>query len=204
MKFTDISKVIVDSDKKTVFLEDKSMRLDVGAVAKGYASEVVSKELKAAGYNSFIISSGGNVRTVGQPLDGTRTKWGIGIQNPEGNPLDPNDPPLDIVFLRDQSVVTSGDYQRYYKVGEKTYHHLIDPKTLMPADYYRSVTIVTENSGLADFMSTTLFLTPFEEGKQLADRLDIDAVWIMKDGTMRTTDNIKNMMKNLGGAKSTD
>ncbi len=204
MKFTDISKVVVDSDKKTVFLEDKSMRLDVGAVAKGYASEVVSKELKAAGYNSFIISSGGNVRTVGQPLDGTRTKWGIGIQNPEGNPLDPNDPPLDIVFLRDQSVVTSGDYQRYYKVGEKTYHHLIDPKTLMPADYYRSVTIVTENSGLADFMSTTLFLTPFEEGKQLADRLDIDAIWIMKDGTMRTTDNIKNMMKNLGGAKSTD
>ncbi len=204
MKYTDINKVIVDKDKKTVFLEENGMRLDVGSVAKGYASEVVAKELNAEGYNSFIISSGGNVRTVGKPLDGVRNKWGIGIQNPDGNPLNPDDEPIDIVYLINQSVVTSGDYQRYYTVDEKKYHHLIDPKTLMPADYYRAVVIVTEDSGLADFMSTTMFLTPFEEAKQLADKLEIEAIWIMQDGTMRTTDKVKSMMKNLGGAKSTD
>lgn len=204
MQYTDINKVLVDQDKRTVYLEDKNMSLDVGAVAKGYASEVIAKELETKGYNSFIVSSGGNVRTVGQPLDGVRKKWGIGIQNPDGNPLNPDDAPLDIVYLNDESVVTSGDYQRFYTVDGKIYHHLIDPKTLMPADYFRSVTIVTKDSGLADFMSTTLFLTPYEEGLELADTLGIDALWIMKDGTMRTTDGVKKIMKDLGGAKSTD
>ncbi len=200
MKYTDINKVVVDPINKTVYLEDKNMRLDVGAVAKGYASEVVAKELEAKGCNSLIISSGGNVRTLGQPLDGVRSKWGIGIQNPNGDPLNNEDTPLDIVFLNNASVVTSGDYQRFYTVNGKRYHHLIDPKTLMPADYYRAVSIVTEDSGLADFMSTTLFLTPYEEGRALAERLGIEAVWIFPDGTIHATEKVKGMMKNLGGA----
>lgn len=202
LEYTDINKVIVDTDKKTVFLEDGHMRLDVGSVAKGYATELVARELEGKGYQSLIISSGGNVRTMGQPLDGIRSKWGIGIQNPNGNPLDPNDAPVDIVFLKSQSMVTSGDYQRFYTVDGKRYHHLIDPKTLMPADYFRSVTIVTQDSGLADFMSTTLFLTPYEEGRKLAESLGIEAIWIMKDGTLRTTDHVKDIMQNLGGASS--
>mgnify|MGYP000859424771 CR=1 FL=1 len=203
-KYTDIDKVSVDEEKKTVYLEDEHMRLDVGAVAKGFASEIVTKELEAKGYTSFIVSSGGNVRTSGKPLNGARTKWGIGLQNPDGNPNDPNDPPIDIAFLTDQSMVTSGDYQRYYMVNGKKYHHLIDPETLMPADYFRAVTIITKDSGLADFMSTTIFLTPFEEGLQLAESLGIEAVWIMGDGTIRATGNAKNMLKNLGGAKNTE
>ncbi|MCX7773413.1 MAG: FAD:protein FMN transferase [Clostridia bacterium] len=202
MKYTDISKVIIDKSKKTIYLEDPHMQLDVGAVAKGYATEVVTKELLAKGYNNFIISSGGNVRTTGKPLDGVRKNWGIGIQNPNGNTQDPNDAPLDIVFLSDASVVTSGDYQRYYTVNGKRYHHLIDPTTLMPATYYRAVTIVTPDSGFADFMSTTLFLTPYEESRKLAEKLGIDAIWIMADGTMKTTEHVKTMMKNLGGAKN--
>lgn len=200
MVYTDMNKVIVDTDKKTVYLEDKNMRLDVGAVAKGYASEMVARELEAKGVNSLIISSGGNVRTIGQPLDGVRTKWGIGIQDPSGNPLDPQDEPLDIVFLANASVVTSGDYQRYYIVDGKRYHHLIDPKTLMPANYYRAVTVITEDSGVADFMSTTLFLTPYEEGRALAERLGVEAVWVLPDGTIQTTEKVKGMMKKLGGA----
>lgn len=204
MQYTDINKVIVDKEKRTVYLEDKNMRLDVGAVAKGYASEVVADELAAKGYTSFIISSGGNVRTVGQPRDGLRKKFGIGLQDPNGNPKDPEEPPIETVFLVDQSVVTSGDYQRFYTVDGKKYHHLIDPVTLMPADYFRAVTIITEHSGFADFMSTTLFLTPYEEGLELANKLGVDAIWIMKDGTMIATDNAKKIMKKMGGAKSTD
>jgi thiamine biosynthesis lipoprotein len=200
MAYTDINKVIVDADKKTVYLEDKNMRLDVGAIAKGYASEIVAKELEAKGVDSLIISSGGNVRTIGQPRDGIRTKWGIGIQNPDGNPLDSGDEPLDIVFLKDASVVTSGDYQRYYMVDGRKYHHLISPITLMPANYYRSVSIVTEDSGVADFMSTTLFLTPYEEGRALAESLGIEAIWVFPDGSIQTTEIVRGMMKNLGGA----
>lgn len=203
MKHTDIENVIVDKEKKTVFLEDKDMSLDVGAIAKGFTCETVTKELIEKGYTGFIISAGGNVRTVGRPLDGTRIKWGIGIQNPDGNPLDPNDPPLDVLFLTDKSVVTSGDYQRYYTVNGKRYHHLIDPETLMPADYFRSVVVITEDSGLADFMSTTLFLTPFDEGYKLAESLGIDAVWVLKDGTIKGTPGAEKIMKSNGADATT-
>ena len=204
MKFTDINKVIINDDNNTVYLEDKNMRLDVGAVAKGYATEIVANELINKGYTSFIISSGGNVRTVGEPMDRSRKKWGIGIQDPDGNPNDPNEPSLDILYINDQSLVTSGDYQRQYEVDGKMYHHLIDPDTLMPAEYFRSVSIVANDSGIADFMSTTIFLTPYEEGRRLLETLGIDAVWVMKDGTVQATENARKVMKYMGGASNND
>jgi len=203
-KYTDIDMVIVDDDNNTVYLKDKNMRLDVGSVAKGFATEITVKELVEKGYTSFIISSGGNVRTVGKPMDSSRKKWGIGIQNPDGNPNDPNDPSLDVLYINDKSLVTSGDYQRFYEVNGKKYHHLIDPETLMPADYYRSVSVLTENSAVADFMSTTMFLTPYEEGLKLAESIGVDVVWVMKDGTIKATDNARKVMKYLGGATNNE
>jgi thiamine biosynthesis lipoprotein len=204
MKFTDINKVIINDDNNTVYLEDKNMRLDVGAIAKGFATEIVANELIDKGYTSFIISSGGNVRTVGEPMDRSRKKWGIGIQDPDGNPNDPNEPSLDILYINDQSLVTSGDYQRQYEVDGKMYHHLIDPDTLMPAEYFRSVSIVANDSGIADFMSTTIFLTPYEEGRRLLENLGIDAIWVMKDGTVQATGNARKVMKYMGGASNND
>ena len=204
MKFTDINKVIINDDNNSVYLEEKNMRLDVGAVAKGYATEIVANELINKGYTSFIISSGGNVRTVGEPMDRSRKKWGIGIQDPDGNPNDPNEPSLDILYINDQSLVTSGDYQRQYEVDGKMYHHLIDPDTLMPAEYFRSVSIVANDSGIADFMSTTIFLTPYEEGRRLLENLGIDAIWVMKDGTVQATGNARKVMKYMGGASNND
>jgi len=203
-KYTDINKVIIDDENNTVYLEDKNLRLDVGAVAKGFATEIAAKELIEKGYTSFIISSGGNVRTVGKPLDGSRKKWGIGIQNPDGNLNDPNDPSLDVLYINDKSLVTSGDYQRFYEVDGKRYHHLIDPATLMPAEYYRAVSVMTEDSAVADFMSTTMFLTPYEEGLKLAESLGVDVIWIMKDGTIKATENAMKVMKNLGKATNND
>ena len=100
-------------------------------------------------------------------MDSSRKKWGIGIQNPDGNPNDPDEPSLDILYLNDKSLVTSGDYQRWFEVNGEKYHHLIDPVTLMPAQYYRAVSVVTEDSGIADFMSTTMFLTPYQEGLKI-------------------------------------
>jgi len=199
-KYTDIDKVIINEKESTVYLEDKNMRLDVGAVAKGYSTELVVSELLEKGYDNFAISSGGNVRVTGKPLTSGRNKWGVGIQDPEGDVHDPDEPSLDIVYVNDMSVVTSGDYQRTYIVNGKKYHHLIDPETLMPAEYFTAVTVICGDSGFADFMSTTLFLTPYEEGLELAEKLNVDAVWIFRDGFIRTTPNAKQMMKKLGGA----
>lgn len=199
-QFTDIHQVIVDTERKTVYLSDPHMLLDVGSVAKGYATEIVCDELVQKGYTSFIISSGGNVKVIGKPLDGTRSKWGIGIQNPDGDPLNPDDTPLDTVFLNVGSVVTSGDYQRFYTVNGQIYHHLIDPKTLMPGTHYRSVSVMAEDSGLCDFMSSTLFLLPLKEAKALAERLGVEAFWILQDGSYEATEAMKASMKKLGGA----
>ncbi|MGZ9586132.1 FAD:protein FMN transferase [Paenibacillus marinisediminis] len=199
----DMNKVIVDVENSTVFLADPNMSLNVGAVAKGYATELVAQEMKAAGLESAIISAGGNVRTIGHPYDGVRERWGIGIQNPDKLTVTDEDNLLDTVFIEEGSVVSSGDYQRFYEVDGKRIHHLIDPKTLMPADYYRAVTIVTENSGLADFLSTVVFLMPYEQSRACIDSLDgVEALWVMQDGTVRASDGMWSMLKSKG-AKST-
>jgi thiamine biosynthesis lipoprotein len=202
-KHTDIDKVIVDERENTVYLEDRNMRLDVGAVAKGYATELVARELREKGYDSFIISSGGNVRVEGKPADSSRSKWGIGIQDPAGNPLNPDDTPLDTAFIDRGSVVSSGDYQRYYIVNGKRYHHIIDPESLMPADHFRAVTIYAADSGEADFLSTTVFILPYDQGLKLVQSLDgVEALWIMPDGTIEATDGMKKMLKKMGGASN--
>ena len=200
---TNLNKVVVDQAKRTVFLIEPGMSLDIGAVAKGYATEIVAQELAKSGVISMVISSGGNVKLIGKPLDGTRSKWGIGIQDPNGNPLKADDPPLDTVFTTEQSIVSSGDYQRYYKVNGILIHHLIDPKTLLPATHYRAVTTMVKDSGLADFMSTTLFLLPFEESKAMAEMIEgVEVLWVFPDGHMEATEGMKKALKNMGGATS--
>ena len=203
-RYCDIDKVIVDTGAQTVYLEDKNMSIDVGAVAKGFAVELLAKELQEKGYASFLINAGGNVKVVGKPLDGNRTKWGIGIMNPDyddsGNREDST---LDTIYTDNGAVVTSGDYQRYYKVDGKIYHHLIDPGTLMPATYYRSVSVYTQSSAEADFLSTTLFLSPYEKGRKIAGELDgVEALWVFPDGHIEVTDGMKSMLKIMGGASN--
>lgn len=205
-KHTDIDKVIVDTKNSTVFLADEKMSLDVGAVAKGYATELAAQELMAAGLGSGMISAGGNVRIIGKPLDGIRERWGIGIQNPDKSIVaDDQSNLLDVIFINNASVVSSGDYERYYIVGDKRYHHLIDPETLMPGEFYRAVTIVTEDSGVADALSTAIFLMPYEVSRALVESLDgVEAVWVMKDGSVEATEGMQRIMKSHGatGAKA--
>lgn len=199
---TDINQVIVDEENQTVFLADPEMRLDVGGVAKGFATEVVAQEIVAAGLTSGIISAGGNIRVIGVPYDGVREKWSIGIQNPDESVLS-NDGVLETLYVSDMSVVSSGDYQRYYHVDGKAYHHIIDPQTLMPGEYYRAVSVVVEDSGLADFMATALFLLPIEESLSLANSVEgLEALWVMYDGTVQTTAGLKKIMKSQGATNS--
>lgn len=201
---TDMDKIIVDEENSTVFLEDPQMIMDVGAVAKGYAVELVAQEIEAEGLESAIISGGGNIRTIGKPEDGVREKWGIGIQNPDQDLIDTGNI-LETVFVNDYSVVSSGDYQRYFVVDDKRYHHVIDPHTLMPGEHYRAITIVTPDSGLADFLSTSAFLLPFDESKALIESLDdTEAIWVMKDGSIEYTEGMEKMMlsKGASGGKS--
>ena len=175
-----IDDLILDEAAQTVYFADPEMKLDVGAVAKGYATEIVSQMLLAGDMPSFIISAGGNVRMGNPPADG-RTKWGVGIQDPDGAVLGLSDI-VETLYVTGCSVVTSGDYQRYYVVDGQRYHHLIDPDTLWPAAYFNSVTVLCPDSGMADCLTTGLFCMPLEEGQKLVESLDgVEAMWCTPD-----------------------
>lgn len=213
-----IEHIIIDRENMTVYIDDENVQMDVGAVAKGYAVEIVADELVEKGMESGIINAGGNVRTIGAPSDGQRAKWGIGIDAPMdtetliGWSKDPEAIRIpeteveftEVVFVNDMSVVTSGDYQRYFVVGDRLYHHLIDKSTMYPGDNYRLASVITEDSGLADFLSTAVFLSSYEEGRELVDSIDgVEAIWLMKDGEKLHTAGMESIMRSTGatGAK---
>lgn len=171
---TDFDAVTIDEAASTVYIADPAVRLDVGAVAKGWAVQQVAKNAP----KGLLISVGGNVCATG-PKDETGTPWVVGIQDVDGG-----EDYLHTVYVTDGCVVTSGDYQRTYMVDGKLYHHIIDPETLYPSAYWRSVTIVCEDSGAADALSTALFLLPQAEGQVLLDLYSAEAVWVDADGSM--------------------
>ena len=199
-RHTDINSLVIDREAGTVYLTDPEASLDLGAVAKGYATEQIAQKLYADGFTSFAMSSGGNVRVMDAPADGSKTAWVIGIQDPSAS-MESGDY-VDSVIANNISVVTSGDYQRYYMVDGVKVHHIIDGETLMPADRFSSVTIVCEDSGLADMLSTALFILPMEEGKALAEQHGAEVMWIETDGTVTCTDGLIPLLKERGGATS--
>ena len=163
---TDIEAIVIDERSSTVYLSDPEVRLDVGAVAKGWATQRVAENAPSG----MLISVGGNVCATG-PKNGA-SPWVIGIQNPQGEGN------LHTLYLEEGTVVTSGDYQRTYWVDGKQYHHIIDPETQMPSEYWRSVSVICQDSGLADALSTALFLLPLEEGKALAAQCNVQVLWV--------------------------
>jgi len=199
-RHTDLSRVIVDREQSTVYLADPRMSLDVGAVAKGYATELVARELIEAGMVSGMVSAGGNVRAVGIPRDGIRKRWGVGIQDPDESVIS-DEALLDVVFVNDSSVVSSGDYERYYIVDGRVLHHLIDPDTLMPADHFRAITVVTTDSGVADVLSTALYMMPYNESAALATAIPgVEVLWVMPDREVRVTDGLAPLLRSNGAA----
>jgi len=181
---TGIEAVVIDETASTVYLSDPDLRLDVGAIAKGYAAERTCQALTEQGYTSLLLNVGGNLRAVGGK-DGAGAPWRLGIQDPAGGAQDY----LWAAELAGGSLVTSGSYQRYYTVDGVDYCHIIDPDTLMPAAFCVSVTVCTEDSGRADALSTALFTLPPEEGLALVDSLEgVEALWVLSDGTYQATD----------------
>jgi len=166
--------VVIDEAASEVYIADPALRLDVGAVAKGWAVQKVAETAPSG----MLISVGGNVCATG-PKDESGTAWVIGIQDPDGGDY------LHTVYLAKGSVVTSGDYQRAYSVNGELYHHIIDPETLHPSGYFRSVTIICEDSGLADALSTALFVLPIEEGRALAEACGAEAMWVDAEGEIQ-------------------
>ena len=184
-KHCSLDALVIDEEASTVYIPDPDARLDVGAIAKGWATQRAAENAP----EGMLLSVGGNVCATGPKLpDGT--PWVIGIQDP--NASDKN---LHTVYVTESSVVTSGDYQRLYWVDGKAYHHIIDPETLMPSTYWRSVSVVCADSGLADALSTALFLMDEAAGRELAEKSGAEVLWIAADGTEMMTDGFQDIIR---------
>ena len=177
----DIEKLIIDRENGTAELADGDMRLDVGAIAKGYAAECVARKLIDEGWVHVTLNAGGNARILGPKPDGSC--WNVGIIEPDIN--SPKDY-ADAVAVEHGSVVTSGSYQRYFTYDGERYHHIIDPASLRPENRYLSVSVLLENSGMGDALSTALFNMDYEDGIRFTEGLDgVEAMWIFPDNSVK-------------------
>lgn len=201
-KYASLNNIIIDKEESTVYITDERTKINLGSVAKGYAVELICNELKEDGFDSVVLSAGGNVKTIGHPNGETKRKWTVGVENPySASEMKEGDSEIyDILYTMDKAIVTSGDYQRFfYGLDNVKYNHIIDTRTLSSARNFTAVTVITKDSGIADFLSTLLFTLTYEEGAEvIKDFPDTEALWINFDNTEFYTDGLKHYSKSLG------
>lgn len=170
---TDITLLEVNRENNTAMITDPEASIDVGALAKGYAGHLAAQFLETMGIDNFLLSLGGNIIAHGKPVGTGRDHFVIGLQDPNGE----EGSYRDTIELTDGCVVTSGDYQRYFEVDGVRYHHIIDPETLYPACYHHSVTVICDDSGIADLYSTMFFLTEGELTQQQSEYYHVTVIY---------------------------
>ena len=179
---TDINDVIIDEAAGTVELRDPEMSLDLGAVGKGYAVEMVAKMIEEKYGGGFVLDVGGNLRTIGSKPDGTG--WLAGVRNPDQYSMETT---VYKIYLQNLAMVTSGSYERVYTVDGVSYHHIINPETLFPTEYYLSLTVISESSARSDALSTALFNMRYEELSDfVSGNEDIFVIIVLPSGEVET------------------
>ena len=170
----DYNDIELDSAKKTVFLRKPGMSLDLGAIAKGFAADEVTKILASHKVKAAVVDLGGNVLVYGQKKDGS--PWRVGVQDPVSDRGDY----LGLVSGKAMTVVTSGIYERFFIEKGVRYHHILDPKTGFPSNTgLVSVTIIATSSIDADALSTSIFSLGLKKGLELLKSLpEIRAIFI--------------------------
>lgn len=165
LPLVDYRKIIVDHDKSTVFLQKKGMGISLGGIAKGYAVDRAVAILLRAGFPDAIVQAGGDLMCSGSK---NGNPWVTGIRDPRGARGD--------VFARmmliNHAFSTAGDYERFFILDGKRYHHIIDPRTGYPATKSRSVTIYAPNAFLADAVDDAVFILGWQKGFEMLDKLD--------------------------------
>lgn len=195
LKLVDYHKVKLNKKDKTVFLEEKGMKIDLGAIAKGYITDEVVKVLKDNGVTTAIVDLGGNVYVLGHSPRGADEPWKVGIQDPN----EARGTILGTIQETNKTLVTSGIYERYLEVDGVKYHHLFDPATGYPFDNdIAGVTIITDKSIDGDGLSTAVFSMGVKNGLEYAENelpKGTDAIFVTKEDKVYVTKDIKDEFK---------
>ncbi|NCN06063.1 MAG: FAD:protein FMN transferase [Spirochaetales bacterium] len=187
LPLVDYRLVQLSDENRSVFLPIEGMKIDLGAIAKGYAADEAAQVLKARGVTKAIVDFGGNIIVLG--TRDTGEPWRVGIQNP----FLKRGEYLGIMYAQDQTVVTSGTYERFMTVGGVKYHHLFDPANGYPANNgLESVSVIAQGpSTLADAYSTAAFILGPEKGRVFVESIPgLEALFVTSDGQLLRTSGL--------------
>jgi thiamine biosynthesis lipoprotein len=181
----DYRQVHVDDGPGTARIDRPGMRVHLGGIGKGYAVDRAVTLLRAAGLRDFLVQAGGDMYAAGS---NGGVAWRLGIQDPRG----PGGEPFAFLDLSDATFSTSGDYERFFEKDGARYHHILDPRTGLPARGVRSVTVVTATATAAEGLSKGVFILGPERGLALAERLpDADAVIVTDDNRVLVSSGLR-------------
>jgi len=180
--------VVIDENKSTVFLKRKGMKIDLGGIAKGYATDRAVEVLKEHGIREGIVVVGGEVKPFGKKPDGEA--WRVGIRNPDQKVKEGE--VFAIIELDGKAISTSGGYEKFFVKDGKTYHHILDPATGYPAYGCKSVSIIAKDA--PDGFPTGIFVLGPQKGLEVVKRLGIDAVIMDERGNILMTNGIRNKL----------
>ncbi|HAR88967.1 MAG TPA: FAD:protein FMN transferase [Ruminococcaceae bacterium] len=185
----DIDNIKIDERKNEVSFKDSNMKIDLGAIAKGYTSSKIIDIFKENNIKNGMVTLGGNVQVLGKKPDGSL--WKVGIQNPIGE-----DEYLGVLQTSDKAVITSGGYERNFTKNGKTYHHILDPSNGYPANNgLTSVTIISSYGTLADALSTSLFVMGKDKAIDFYKKsnYNFDFILYTSDNKLIISDGIKDI-----------
>jgi thiamine biosynthesis lipoprotein len=179
--------LIINRDKSTAFLKKKGMLIDLGGISKGYAADKAVETLKRNGINSGLVSIAGDIKAFGLKPDGK--PWKIGIRNPRSKSKE--DDIMATLELEDMAISTSGDYERFFIIDGRRYHHLLSPRTGYPAQKCQSVSVITKEGAFTDAFATGVFILGPEKGIKVLEKLGFDGIIVDSQGKVHTTPNIR-------------
>ena len=184
----DYSRIVLDRDARTVFLPESGMGIDVGGIAKGYAVDEATRILSDAGVKHGIVDFGGDIMTVGRRPDGK--PWRVGVRNPE---VAARGGILGVIDSTDETIVSSGPYERYFIKDGVRYHHIFDPETGYPSgNRLTSVTVVSGVSKIADALSTAAYVLGLEDGYRLIEDLPgTEGIFVTENRSVYTTPGLR-------------
>ncbi len=192
LSLVDLKSITLGEEARTVQLLKPEMKIDLGGIAKGYAADKAIETLKRHHITQALVTTGSTTKVIGLKPD--KKPWQVGIEHPRDTSK-----LIGIVPLVNQSISTSGDYQRYFVKNKKRYHHILNPKTGMPAEGVISVTVITDKScAEADLLSTAIFVMGYPEGmKFVGKEKGLEAIIVTSDGKAHLSPGLKNKIKNL-------
>lgn len=181
----DYKKIILDESAKTVMLKDKGMSIDLGGIAKGFVCNEIEKIYDENDITGAVVSIGGNIFSYGTRPDGKR--FILGIRDPNGSAYEY----FGKLKVENAVVATSGGYERYFEQDGKRYHHILDTKTGYPVESdLVSVTVVSQNGGLADFLSTAIFIQGSQKIDYYLAQDDFSVIIVDNQGNVHISDSL--------------